>query len=82
MMGADLKSIASARAAAESAFEAYRQFLGTDPAHVNAIVDAMARAIEPEAKRLGELAVERPAMATCRTNELKICLMLCQLPTI
>ena len=57
-MDADLKSIASARRAAESAFEAYRQFLGTDPAQVDAIVDAMARAIEPEAKRLGELAVE------------------------
>ncbi|MDA9008530.1 aldehyde dehydrogenase family protein [Alphaproteobacteria bacterium] len=58
MMDADLKSIASARRAAESAFEAYKQFLGTDPAQVDAIVDAMARAIEPEAKRLGELAVE------------------------
>ena len=57
-MDADLKSIASARRAAESAFEAYKQFLGTDPAQVDAIVDAMARAIEPEAKRLGELAVE------------------------
>jgi acetaldehyde dehydrogenase (acetylating) len=58
MMDADLKSIASARRAAESAFEAYRQFLGMEPAQVDAIVDAMARAIEPEAKRLGELAVE------------------------
>ncbi len=57
-MDADLKSIASARRAAESAFEAYRQFLGMEPAQVDAIVDAMARAIEPEAKRLGELAVE------------------------
>ena len=57
-MDADLKSIASARRAAETAFEAYRQFLGTDPEQVDAIVDAMARAIEPEAKRLGELAVE------------------------
>ena len=57
-MDADLKSIAAARRAAESAFEAYRTFLGTDPAQVDAVVDAMARAIEPEAERLGRLAVE------------------------
>lgn len=57
-MDADLKSIAAARRAAESAFKAYQKFLGTDPAHIDAIVDAMARAIEPEAKRLGEIAVE------------------------
>jgi acyl-CoA reductase-like NAD-dependent aldehyde dehydrogenase len=58
MMDADLKSIAAARECAEKAFEAYRAFLGTDPEKINAMVDAMARAIEPEAKRLGELAVE------------------------
>lgn len=57
-MDADLKSIAAARRAAENAFDAYQRFLGTDPAHIDAMVDAMARAIEPEAKRLGELAVE------------------------
>lgn len=57
-MDAELQSVASARRAAETAFEAYRQFLGTDPAQVDAIVDAMARAIEPEAERLGALAVE------------------------
>ena len=57
-MDADLKSIAAAREAAESAFTAYQQFLGTDPKHIDAIVDAMARAIEPEAKRLGEMAVK------------------------
>ncbi|MBU2980639.1 aldehyde dehydrogenase family protein [Lentibacter algarum] len=57
-MDADLKSIAAARRTAEKAFDAYKAFLGTDPAHVDAIVDAMALAIEPEATRLGELAVE------------------------
>ncbi len=57
-MDADLKSIAAARRAADSAFEAYRAFLGTDPAQLDAIVDAMARAIEPEAERLGQMAVE------------------------
>ncbi|MCT8971133.1 aldehyde dehydrogenase family protein [Microbaculum marinisediminis] len=57
-MDDDLKSIAAARRAADTAFEAYRRFLGTDPKAIDALVDAMARAIEPEAKRLGELAVE------------------------
>jgi acetaldehyde dehydrogenase (acetylating) len=52
-MDDDLKSIAAARRCAESAFAAYQAFLGTDPAKVDEIVDAMARAIEPEAKRLG-----------------------------
>ena len=57
-MDDDLKSIAAARRCAESAFEAYRAFLGTDPARIDEIVGAMARAIEPEAKRLGQLAVD------------------------
>ncbi len=57
-MDADLKSIASARRCAETAFEAYRQFLGTDPSHVDAIVQAMADAVEPEAARLGQMAVD------------------------
>jgi acyl-CoA reductase-like NAD-dependent aldehyde dehydrogenase len=57
-MDTDLKSIAAARRTAETAFEAYRTFLGTDAAHVDAIVDAMALAIEPEAERLGTMAVE------------------------
>ena len=57
-MDADLKSIAAARRCAENAFDAYRQFLGADPAHVDAIVQAMADAIEPEAARLGEMAHE------------------------
>ena len=57
-MDADLKSIAAARRAAETAFEAYRRFLGTDPNHIDAMVDAMARAIEPEAERLGQMAVD------------------------
>jgi acetaldehyde dehydrogenase (acetylating) len=57
-MDADLKSIAAARRSAELAFDAYQKFLGTDPKLIDSMVDAMARAIEPEAKRLGELAVE------------------------
>ncbi len=57
-MDDDLRSVAAARRACESAFSAYRKFLGTDPAHIDAIVEAMARAIEPEARRLGQLAVD------------------------
>jgi acyl-CoA reductase-like NAD-dependent aldehyde dehydrogenase len=71
MMDADLKSIASARRAAETAFEAYRKFLGTEPAQVDAIVDAMARAIEPEAKRLGELAVEETGYGNVSDKRVK-----------
>lgn len=51
-MDNDLRSIADARRCAETAFDAYQIFLGTDPKQVDAIVDAMARAIEPEAMRL------------------------------
>ncbi len=70
-MDADLKSISAARRSAESAFEAYRQFLGTDPAHVDAIVDAMARAIEPEAKRLGQIAVEETGYGNVEDKRVK-----------
>ncbi len=57
-MDNDLQSVASARSAAEKAFTAYQQFLGTDVDRIDALVDAMARAIEPEARRLGQLAVD------------------------
>jgi len=57
-MDADLRSIASARRCAETAYEAYRRFLGSDPSHVDAIVEAMAAAVEPETRRLGRLAHE------------------------
>lgn len=57
-MDADLRSIAAARQAADLAWEAYNKFLGTDPAQVDEIVAAMARAAEPECARLGEIAVE------------------------
>lgn len=70
-MDADLKSIAAARSAADTAFEAYRQFLGTDPAHIDSIVDAMARAIEPEARRLGELAVEETGYGNVEDKRVK-----------
>lgn len=70
-MDNDLKSIAAARRAAETAFEAYRTFLGTDPKRVDAIVDAMALAIEPEARRLGELAVEETGYGNVEDKRVK-----------
>ena len=57
-MDPDLESIAAARRSAEKAFTAYQRFLGMAPSQIDAIVDAMARAIEPEAQRLAQMAVE------------------------
>lgn len=70
-MDADLKSIAAARRCAQTAFEAYRQFLGTDPAHVDAIVQAMADAIEPEAARLGQMAVDETGYGNADAKRVK-----------
>ncbi len=70
-MDADLKSIAAARRCAETAFDAYRGFLGTDPAQIDAIVDAMARAIEPEARRLGQMAVEETGYGNVEDKRVK-----------
>lgn len=70
-MDKDLRSIASARRAAESAWEAYRLFLGTDPHHINRMVDAMARAIEPEAERLGRMAVEETGYGNVADKRVK-----------
>ena len=55
---ADLRSIAAARRAAERAFEAWQKFRGTPPETIDAMVEAVALAIEPEAERLARLAVE------------------------
>jgi len=57
-MDKDLRSIAAARVAADTAFEAYRQFLSRTPAEIDAIVEAMALAIEPEATNLAQMAVD------------------------
>jgi acetaldehyde dehydrogenase (acetylating) len=71
MIDDDLISIAAARRCAETAFEAYRKFLGTSPEQVDALVDAMAHAIEPEAARLGELAVEETGYGNAADKRLK-----------
>ncbi len=70
-MDADLQSIAAARRCAESAFTAYQNFLDTDPAHVDAIVQAMADAIEPEAARLGRMAVEETGYGNAENKRVK-----------
>lgn len=57
-MDADLESVAAARRCADLAFASYQKFLGTDSSRIDAIVDAMAKAIEPEATRLGQMAVD------------------------
>lgn len=70
-MDDDLKSIASARRTVEQAWKAYNQFLGTDPKLINEIVDAMARSIEPEAERLGRLAVEETGYGNVPDKRIK-----------
>ena len=70
-MDQDLQSIASARRNAEEAFKAYQEFLGTDPSHIDSIVDAMARAVEPEAKRLGQMAVEETGYGNVEDKRVK-----------
>ena len=70
-MDDDLKSIAAARRCAEDAVKAYQQFLGTDPAHVDAIVEAMAAAIEPEAARLAEMAVAETGYGNAADKRVK-----------
>ena len=71
MSDADLRSIAEARRMAENAHEAQRRFAGTDPVEIDRIVEAMARAIEVEAGRLGELAVEETGYGNASDKRVK-----------
>jgi acyl-CoA reductase-like NAD-dependent aldehyde dehydrogenase len=68
---ADLDSIVEARRAAESAYEAWTKFKQWSPAEVDELVDALARAIAPEARRLGALAVEETGYGNVDDKELK-----------
>ncbi len=70
-MDADLRSIAAARKAADTAWEAYNKFLGADPALVDEIVQAMARAAEPECARLGALAAEETGYGNAEDKRYK-----------
>ena len=68
---ADLDSIAQARRAADRAYEAWEIFRTWDPADVDRVVEAMARAIAPEAARLGELAAQETGYGNAADKALK-----------
>ena len=68
---ADLDSIAEARRAADRAYEAWQIFRTWDPADVDRVVEAMARAIAPEAARLGELAAQETGYGNAADKRLK-----------
>jgi acetaldehyde dehydrogenase (acetylating) len=68
---ADLDSIADARRAADRAYEAWLTFRGWDAADVDRVVEAMARAVAPEAARLGELAAQETGYGNAGDKALK-----------
>ena len=70
-MDADLRSVAAARRAAERAWEAYLAFRATPPEAIDAMVEAMARAIEPEAERLARLACEETGYGNVADKRIK-----------
>ncbi len=70
-MDADLKSIEAARTAAKKAWDAYREFQRFSPEVIDRIVQAMARAIEPEAARLGRMAVEETGYGNAEDKRVK-----------
>ena len=70
-MDADLRSIASARHAADRARDASLAFRETAPETIDEIVMAMARAIEPEAERLARLAVEETGHGNVADKRIK-----------
>ena len=71
LMDADLRSIASARRAAERAWEAWLAFRETPPETIDSVVEGMALAIEPEAERLARLAVEETGYGNVPDKRLK-----------
>ena len=70
-MDDDVKAIAAARQAAQTAWDAYRKFRSFSPQTIDQIVAAMARAIEPEAARLGEMAVEETGYGNAADKRVK-----------
>ena len=70
-MDLDLQSIASARRAADTAWQAYQKFRAFDPETIDAIVNAMALAVEPEARRLAELAVAETGCGNAEDKRIK-----------
>ena len=70
-MDADLRSIAAARRAAERAWRAWLAFRATPPETIDAMVERMALAIEPEAERLARLAVEETGYGNVPDKRIK-----------
>jgi acyl-CoA reductase-like NAD-dependent aldehyde dehydrogenase len=68
---ADLDSIAEARRAVDRGHQAWLNFKDRDSAVVDRVVEAMARAIAPEAARLGELAAEETGYGNAADKTLK-----------
>lgn len=67
----DLDSIAEAREAAEAAHRAWLKFRDFDPADVDRVVEAMARAVAPEAGRLAEMAERETGYGNAADKTLK-----------
>lgn len=70
-MDADLRSIDQARRAVESAHGAQQLFRSFDPARIDQIVEAMARAVEVESARLGRLAAEETGYGNAEDKRVK-----------
>lgn len=70
-MDADLRSVAAARRAAERAWEAWLAFRAMPPEAIDAMVEGMALAIEPEAGRLARLAVDETGYGNVPDKRLK-----------
>jgi acyl-CoA reductase-like NAD-dependent aldehyde dehydrogenase len=67
----DLDSILEARRAAELAYVAWQRFRTWAPEDVDRLVDVIAAAVAPEARRLGALAVEETDYGNIDDKELK-----------
>lgn len=70
-MDADLRSIDQARRAVESAHQAQQAFRSFAPERIDLIVDAMARAVEVEAARLGRLAADETGYGNAEDKRIK-----------
>ena len=70
-MDADLRSIATARRAAERAWQAWLAFRQTPPETIDAMVEDMALAIEPEAEHLARMAVEETGYGNVPDKRIK-----------
>ncbi len=67
----DLDSMRDARRAAEDAYAAWQKFRQWSPADIDALVDSLARAVAPEARRLATIAVEETGYGNVDDKELK-----------